>query len=131
MSRNSNEFLFYDGYLDALEKSIACSGKPKKIIATAVYPGRQCDTAKSLLSRAMSPENTDVRLNVENTLTIMKETRPEDFIFYLCDEFGFERPVRKSRKDLKQEIETEVRKMNHNLTALMKRLEAMPEDEGE
>lgn len=27
MNRNSNEFLFYDGYLDALEKSIACSGK--------------------------------------------------------------------------------------------------------
>lgn len=79
----------------------------------------------------MSPENTDVRLNVDNTLTIMKETRPQDFIFYLCDEFGFERPVRKSRKDLKRKIEAEVKKMNHNLTALMKRLEAMPEDEGE
>jgi hypothetical protein len=116
------EYLFYDGPYDALEKSIAQSGKPKKQIASAVYPGRQCDTAKSLLSRAMSPENSDVRISIENLLVIMKETRAEDFIYFLCDEFGFERPVKRLKKDVKRQIQEELAKISARMAQLTKSL---------
>lgn len=116
------DHLFYDGPYDALERSIAKSGKPKKAIACTVYPGRQPDTAKSLLSRAMSPENTDVRMSIENLLTIMHETTPEDFIFYLCDEFGFERPHRKLKKDATRAILQEFENINRHLAVISKHL---------
>jgi hypothetical protein len=116
------DFLFYDGPLDAVEKSIAVSGKPKKAIAEAVWPGRQPETAKSLLSRALSPENTDVNLNVENLLTIMRETRPDDFIYFLCDDFGFERPAKKTSDKIKSDIVEEVKQIRGHLAALLRQL---------
>jgi len=121
------DFLFYDGPYDALEKSIAVSGKPKKAIAEAVWPGRQPETAKSLLSRALSPENTDVNLNIDILMVIMRETRPDDFINYLCDEFGFERPSRKTPDKVRQDIEAEVSEINKRLAILIRHLP--PEEE--
>ncbi|MEN6375567.1 MAG: hypothetical protein ABFD75_12435 [Smithella sp.] len=123
------EYLFYDGPYDALEKSIAYSGKTKKSIASSLYPGRQSETAKSLLSRAMSPENTDVRLSIENMLVLMKETRPDDLLYFLCDYFGFERPKRKTTDRIKQDIAAEVREMNHKLAALLRQLPELEDDE--
>lgn len=116
------DFLFYDGPLDAVEKSIAVSGKPKKAIAEAVWPGRQPETAKSLLSRALAPDNTDVNLNVENLLVIMREARPDDFIYFLCDEFGFERPDKKTPDKIKQDIAEEVKQIRGQLAALLRQL---------
>jgi hypothetical protein len=124
---NEDGHPFYEGPYDAIEKSISYSGKPKKEIAAAVYPGRNLDTAKSLLSRALSPENTDVHINLENLLVIMRETRPEDFIFFLCDEFGFERPLRRKKKEIRREVERQIQKISNDLTALMKRLPLLEE----
>lgn len=121
------DFLFYDGPLDAVEKSIAVSGKPKKAIAEAVWPGRQPETAKSLLSRALAPDNTDVNLNVENLLVIMREARPDDFIYFLCDEFGFERPDKKTPDKIKQDIAEEVKQIRGQLAALLRQLPALEE----
>lgn len=119
MSTNQ-DYLFYDGALDAIDKSIAVSGKPRKAIAEAVWPGRQPETAKSLLSRALSPENTDVNLNIENLLTIMRETRADDFIYFLCDEFGFDRPAHRSPEKLKNHIADQVKSIDQQLKALMR-----------
>lgn len=128
MNNQKDNYLFYDGPFDALEKSIAFSGKPKKAIAEAIYPGRQPDTAKSLLSRSMSSENTDVRLSVENLLVIMRETRPEDFLFFLCDEFGFERPNKKTSDTIKKDIQAEFHEINSRLKILIRQLPALEED---
>ena len=124
-----NDFLFYDDPYDALDKSIAFSGKTKKAIAAAIYPGRQPDTAKSLLSRAMSSENTDVHLSIENLMALLRETRPEDFIYYLCDEFGFERPERKTTDRIRKDIAAEVREINHKLGTLLRHIPGI-EDKG-
>jgi hypothetical protein len=120
--RDNGGSLSYEGPYDAIEKSIAKSGKPKKAIACTIYPGRQPETAKSLFSRAMSPQNTDVRMSIENLLTIMRETTPEDFIYYLCDEFGFERPNRKLLKDAAREILKEFENINKHLAVISKHL---------
>lgn len=90
-----------------------------------VYPGRQIETAKSLLSRAMSPENTDVHLNVESLLTVMRETRPDDFIYFLCDEFGFSRPQKKTGDDFKREIKADMKQAMSLMKALASRLDKM------
>lgn len=124
-----SNYLFYEGPYDALEKSIAISGKTRKNIASAVYPGRQPDTAKSLLSRALSPENSDVRISVENLLTIMQETRPDDFIFWLCDEFGFERPQRRVKKDIRREMEQQIQQISRNLAILVKKIPTLKDDD--
>lgn len=105
-----------------LDRSIAISGKTKKEIAAAIYPGRKPETAKSLLSRAMSSENMDVHLSIENILIIIKETRPDDFLYFLCDEFGFERPSKKTPDKIKQYIAKELRDINYKLTALLRQL---------
>lgn len=109
MSDNGQQPLFYEDIYDAIEKAIASSGKTKKEIASILYPGRKIETATSLLSRALTPENTDVNLNIEMILTILKETRPDDFIAYLCDEFGFERPIRKDKERFEKVIKKQVK----------------------
>lgn len=116
------KFDFYESAYDALEKSIAISGKPRKAIAEAVYPGRQLETAKSLLSRALSPENNDVHINLENLQVIIKETRPDDFLFWLCDEYGFNRPEKKTSDKLKKELAEEVKDINQRLNQLLKQI---------
>jgi len=128
MNNQKDNYLFYESPFDALEKSIAFSGKPKKAIAMSVYPGRQPDTAKSLLSRSMSSENTDVHLSVENVLVIMKETRPDDFINYLCDEFNFERPIKKTSEKIKKNIQAEIQEINSRLKILIRQLPALEDD---
>ncbi len=124
-----SNYLFYEGPYDALEKSIAISGKTRKVISSAVYPGRQADTAKSLLSRALSPDNSDVRINIENLLTIMRETRPDDFIYWLCDEFGFERPRRRVKKDIRREMEHKIDQISKSLAILVKCLPDLKDDD--
>jgi hypothetical protein len=126
---DNNGYLFYDSAYDALEKAIAQSGKPKKAIASIVYPGRQPETAKSLLSRALAPDNTDVRISIENLITILRETRANDFIFYLCDEFGFERPNRKLKKDFRNEIQLQISDISKKLEILVKQLPQLKDDD--
>ncbi|MGA2332287.1 MAG: hypothetical protein ABSG75_11060 [Syntrophales bacterium] len=128
MDRNNDTYLFYDGPYDAIDKAIANSGKTKKAVASVIYPGRQPETAKSLLSRALSPDNTDVRLSVENLEAILNETRPDDYIFYLCDKYGFERPNRKLKKDFRKELETEIRDIGNRLKVLVKKLPELEDD---
>jgi hypothetical protein len=49
---------YYDDIYEAIDLQIMVSGKSKKELAAVLYPGRQIETAKSLFSRAMSPEHT-------------------------------------------------------------------------
>lgn len=128
---NQKEYLFYEGPYDALEKSIVITGKTKKAIAGTLYPGCQPETAKSRLSRALSTEHPDVNISVENLLTIMKETRPEDFIYYLCDEFGFHRPDRKTTDKIRQDIASEVRDINLRLAALLRQIPKLEDEDKE
>lgn len=125
MSENGQQPLFYEDALDAVEKAIASTGKTKKELASIIYPGRQIETAKSLFSRALSSENTDVNLSVEMLLTIMKETRPDDFIFYLCDEFGFDRPIRKDKESFKREVRTDLKELVNRVKILSRQVEAL------
>lgn len=127
---NGQQPLFYDDGYDALEKSIAAAGKTKKEVAAEIYPGRQIETAKSLLSRAMTPENTDVHLNLEMILTIMKLTRPDDFIFYLCDTFSFDRPAKKDRRNLERQITGEMRNIQDQLKVLVRQVQALERTKG-
>jgi Icc-related predicted phosphoesterase len=65
---------------------------------------------------------TDVNLNIDILMVIMRETRPDDFINYLCDEFGFERPSRKTPDKIRQDIEAEVSEINKRLAILIRHL---------
>lgn len=125
MSDNGQSVLFYEDQYDAIEKSIASSGKSKKEIASILYPGRKIETAMSLFSRALSPENTDVHLSIEMIKTILQETRPDDFIFYLCDEFGFERPSQKNKESFERDVKTDVKKLLEGIGSIKKKLEAL------
>ena len=125
MPNNGQQPLFYEDIYEAIEKAIGVSGKTKKELAMILYPGRQIDTAKSLLSRALSPENTDVHLSIEMLITLLKETRPEDIIYYLCDEFGFERPHKKDTASFEREIKNKVRGLKEQLNGIARGLEQM------
>lgn len=122
MSDNGQERLFFEDVYDALEKSIAASGKSKKDIAAKVYPGRKIETAMSLLTRAMTPENTDVNLNMEMLLVILHETSPDNFIHFLCDEFGFERSVRKDKETFEKDMKQQVKHIQDQVGSLMRQL---------
>lgn len=116
------KFDFYESPYDALQKSIAISGKTLKMIASAVYPGRVIETAKSLLSRALSPENNDVHINLENLQVIVDETRPDDFLYWYCDKYGFERPEKKTSEKLKKELAADVKDIHDQLNQIIKKL---------
>ena len=126
---NQQEYLLYEGPLDALEKSILISGKTKKSIASILYPDCQIDTAKSRLSRALSPEHSDVNISIGHLMVIMKECRAEDFIYFLCDEFNFERPQRKTSDKIKQNIAQEVKEINSRLKILIRQLPAIEDED--
>ena len=113
----------YDSPYEAIEKSIASSGKTKKEIASILYPGSDLNTAKSLFSRALNPENRDVNLSIENILAIMKETRPEDFLYFLCDQFGFERPARRTKESFKCEIQLHLKAIKEEMQIIGARIE--------
>lgn len=130
MSNNSQKVLFYEDFYDAIEKTIASSGRTKKELATIIYPGRQIDTAKSLLSRALTPENTDVNLSIESLLTILKETSANDFICFLCDEFGFERPHKKDKTTFEREIKGQVSDIQDRLGAVLQEIKQMERAKG-
>ena len=117
--------LFYKDIYDAIERAIVISGKSRKEIASVVYPKRRPETARSLLSRALTPENTDVHLSIEMLLAIIKETRPDDFIFYLCDEFGFERPSKKDKTTFEKEVKCQMKTIQEQINSLVRELKNM------
>ena len=122
----SNGRQFDDAY-DALNQSIAETGRTRKEIAARLYPGRKIETAMSLFTRKMTPENTDVHLTEEDVEAIMEATRPDDYIFHLCDKFGFERPVRK-KAALEADIRLTLQTMTRQMTEVMKKMQEL-EDE--
>ncbi len=123
------DFLFYEGMEDALEKAIISSGKSKKEIASALYPDCQIETAKSRLSRALSPEHSDVHISIGHLKAIMKETRADDVIFYLCDEFGFERPAKKTADKIKRDIQSEIHEINSRLKIIIRSLPSIEDED--
>lgn len=114
----------YEDAYDALNQAIAETGRSRKEVSSRVYPGRKIETALSLFSRAMSPENTDVHLSQEMVETVMECARPDDYIFYLCDKFGFERPARKPAA-LEAEIRINLQGMQRQMAEMMRKLERM------
>lgn len=120
----------YETAEEALRRSIAFSGRPQKDIASILWPRDKIDAAKTRLSRALSQENTDVSLSLKQVLSIMNETRPDDFINYLCDEFGFERPRKRSADDLHKAVEEGMRDLNSKITFLLKQVSLLGDGKG-
>ncbi len=116
--------MFYEDVYDALQKTV--SGNPQglamKQVASALWPTRNPETARSVLSRALNPENNEVKLGPEEIEKVMELCGPEHVIFYLCDKFGFERPHKKRDLTLEEEVQylrTVIDK--HNLGSLFQR----------
>lgn len=110
----SFERLFYDDPYEVLAASISASGKTVKEVACKAYPGCTPDTAKSKLSRALSSENHDVHLSLENILVVLDETIPEHFINYLCDRYGFIRPQKKKELTPEEELKALKERIKEN-----------------
>lgn len=87
---------YYDDIYEALDLQVLRGGKPKKELAATLYPGRQIETAKSLFSRALSPENTDVHLSIEKLIALMDQIGAEHVINFLCDRYFFQRPKKRA-----------------------------------
>lgn len=117
--------LFYEGIYDAIESGISASGRTRKELASIIYPGRQIETAQSILTRALSPENTDVHFSIEALLTILRETRADDFIYFLCDEFSFERPQRKDKETFKREMKQDMKSLTELVKQLTKKVDSL------
>ena len=124
----------YEDEYDAINQAIAATGRSRKEIAALLYPGRKLSTAESLLSRLLSPESTDVNLSVAQEKAIMRATRSEDVIYQLCDEFGFERPIRKKaalETEIKLKMESMQQQMSSLADMLQKVIEGKSNKEGE
>ena len=109
---------YYDDIYEAIDLQIMVSGKSQKELAAVLYPGRQIETAKSLFSRAKSPENTDVNLSIEKLMALLDHAGAEHIIYYLCDRFFFQRPQRRS--EVAAEIDDNIKIEN-----LIRQFEAM------
>jgi len=116
--------LFYEDAYDALVKAISISGKSRKQIAMAIWPGKKEDQAQSMLTRSLSSEG-DVKLNMDNIEAILNEIDAVHYIYYLCDRHGFERPSRKDRKAFEKSINEKVEGLAKQLTVLLKEVKTL------
>ena len=121
---DQQQVLFYEDGYDALTKAIAISGKARKAIALAVWPGKKEEQAQSMPTRALSPEG-DVKLNLDNLEALLNETDPIHFIHYLCDKHGFERPNRKDLKAFEKSINEKVDSLAKQMLMLVKEVKTL------
>jgi len=115
----------YDDVYEAIDLQILNSGLSKKELAAALFPGRSIETAKSLFSRALSPENTDVHLRVEHLIAMMDQTGAEHIINFLCDRYFFHRPSRRDPQAASMDRDEQVKcllQQFEEITVRMKRL---------
>jgi hypothetical protein len=125
---NGQQPLFYEDIMDALNKMININPKGLTIkqIAMELWPSRNPDTARSVLSRAMNPEHHDHNLSPEELLQTMKITdAPEHIINFLCDEFGFERPPKKERGHFERTVKEGVKSIQEQLKQLTREIARM------
>ncbi len=101
--------IYYDDIFEAVDLQIMASGQSKKELAAHLWPGRRIETAKSLFSRALNPENTDVHLTVEQLMAMMDVIGAEHVINFLCDRYFFQRPSKRDPQaqtlDRQQQVE--------------------------
>lgn len=109
---------YYDDIYEAIDLQIMVSGKSKKELAAVLYPGRQIETAKSLFSRAMSPEHTEVNLNIEKLMALLDQAGAEHVINYLCDRYFFQRPQKRA-------IEAAHLEENEKIDSLIRQFESI------
>lgn len=121
---DQQQVLFYEDGYDALTKAIAISGKARKAIAMALWPGKKEEQAQSMLTRALSPEG-DVKLNLDNIEALLNEVDPIHFINYLCDKYGFERPIRKDVKAFEKSINEKVESLAKQMSTLLKEVKTL------
>jgi len=122
MSQTGQGSLFYEDEYDALNKGMAATGKTRKDISTSLYPGKKLEDALSLFSRIMSPQSTDMNLKVEQLWKILDETRADDFLYYLCDRYSFNRPTKKSKATFQDEVKEQVGKLQNQMAILLKQI---------
>lgn len=101
--------IYYDDIFEAVDLQIMASGQSKKELAAHLWPGRRIETAKSLFSRALNPENTDVHLTVEQLMAMMDVIGAEHVINFLCDRYFYQRPSKRDPQaqtlDRQQQVE--------------------------
>jgi hypothetical protein len=117
--------LFYEDIYDALVKAVNSDsrGLSMKQISCELWPARNPDTARGVLSRALNPENNDVRLAPEEIVRIMDICGPEHVLFFLCDRFSYERPVRKEKAAFEREIKKGLKDLVDGVNMLGRKVE--------
>lgn len=111
---------FYEDIYDAIDRQISASGLQRKEIAAEVFKGRSIETAKSLLSRSLDPNNPDCSLSINRLIAILDLTGAEHVINMLCDRYFFERPARKSHNGVKRDIEQQMQQLIGQFEALQR-----------
>jgi hypothetical protein len=125
---NGNGFrfpLFYEDVYDALNRTVTANpkGLSMKQIAADTWPARNPDTARSVLSRAINPESHDHNLAPDEMVRIMRVTEvPEHVIFFLCDEFGFDRPARKDKTTFERAVKSQLKNIQDQVSVLMREM---------
>ena len=120
--------LFYEDIMDAINRMVNANpnGLSMKQIAMDLWPACNPDTARSLLSRAITPESHDHNLNPEELNKVMEISgAPEHVIFYFCDKFGFERPRVKAPDSFEKDIKADLKTMTQMMKALVQKVDVM------
>jgi hypothetical protein len=119
--------IYYDDLFEAIDIQIMASGLSKKELAAHVWPGRRIETAKSLFSRAINPENTDVHLSAEHLIAIMDLIGPDHIINYLCDRYFYQRPSKRDRQAAALNREQQAEELVNQLQELTWRMKILVE----
>lgn len=114
------EPIYYEDLYDAIDRQINASGLQRKEIAAEVFKGRSLETAKSLLSRSLDPNNPDCSLSINRLIAILDLTGAEHIINMLCDRYFFERPAKKSRNGMRRDMEQQMELLMRQFTALQR-----------
>jgi hypothetical protein len=114
------EPIYYEDLYDAIDRQINASGLQRKEIAAEIFKGRSIETAKSLLSRSLDPNNTDCSLSITRLIAILDITGAEHIINMLCDRYFFDRPAKKSRNGVRRDLETKMDDLMRQFTSMQR-----------
>lgn len=117
--------IYYDDVYEAVDLQILQSGLSKKELAAHLWPGRSIETAKSLFSRAISPENTDVHLRVEHLIALMDQMGADHIINFLCDRYFFQRPEKRDPQAAELDKQEQMNQLVRQLEQMTVRMKGL------
>lgn len=104
---SQSELPFFDSAEAATRHSIEASGKSLKEVASALWPDRNIEAARTLLANCLN-ENRPERLTCDQHAFVAIFCARFDWLYYVCHRAGHSQPTAQTPEDQKAQVEAAI-----------------------